>query len=173
MLIDSTPNATTTSETPVCTCIAAFTTADLTGGTHSLTATYDGDGNYASSSSAPLIQTIDAGSAALTLASSAGTITFKNPVTFTASLPATATGNVTFLDGDTLLGTAAANGGTATFTTSALSAGSRAITAVYEGDANFSGSTSPTLTQTVLKASTTTSLAPGFAARSKSRRTAS
>src|SRR5207247_40562 len=49
----------------------------------------------------------------------------------------------------------------ATFATSALTVGSHSITARYNGDTNFSGSTSTALTQTVNKASTTTSLTSG------------
>ena len=43
-------------------------------------------------------------------------------------------------------------GARATFTTSSLTAGSHAITAVYAGDTNTTGSTSPALTQTVNQA---------------------
>jgi hypothetical protein len=49
---------------------------------------------------------------------------------------------VTFKDGETILGSATLSNGTATYTTSTLSAGSHSITAVYDGDANFAGSTS-------------------------------
>src|SRR5205823_1639689 len=52
-------------------------------------------------------------------------------------------------DGNTPLGTGAVISGSATFTTSSLSAGSHAITAVYGGDANFNGSTSPVFTEIV------------------------
>jgi Bacterial Ig-like domain (group 3)/Kelch motif/Beta-propeller repeat len=47
---------------------------------------------------------------------------------------------------------------TATFSTSSLSIGSHAITAVYSGDANFSTSTSPILNQIVQGQPTTTTL---------------
>jgi hypothetical protein len=74
-------------------------------------------------------------------------------VTFTATVkPATSgtpTGTVTFKDGTTTLGTGTLSGGKATFTTSALALGSHSITASYGGDANFTASTSATLTQTV------------------------
>ena len=56
---------------------------------------------------------------------------------------------MTFRDGSATLGTATLAGGTASFPTSALSAGSHSITAVYGGDANFLGSTSGVLTQGV------------------------
>ncbi|WP_424357274.1 Ig-like domain repeat protein [Methanocella sp. MCL-LM] len=76
---------------------------------------------------------------------------YQQAVTFTATAPANSTGSVAFMDGATTLGTATLSDGTATFTTSALTAGSHSITAVYGGDSNFEGSTSPVLTQTVGK----------------------
>ena len=62
-----------------------------------------------------------------------------------ASGAGTPTGTVTFKDGATTLGNGTLNGTNATFATSALTAGGDSITAVYNGDANFSGSTSPAL----------------------------
>jgi len=51
--------------------------------------------------------------------------------------------------------TATLNGsGQAAYDTQAISGGSRSLTAVYEGDATYTGSTSTVLTQTVNKAST-------------------
>src|SRR5208283_4359084 len=72
------------------------------------------------------------------------------------------TGTVIFDDGATSIGQGVLNGsGVATFSTSTLSVGvnSHTISAVYQGDANYSGSTSNSLTQTVVKNTTTTSLA--------------
>src|SRR5207237_4197372 len=51
------------------------------------------------------------------------------------------------------------SGGTATFTTSGLTGGTHSITAIYGGDANFTGSTSPLLTQTIGKAASSTTVA--------------
>src|SRR5207253_8687605 len=62
-------------------------------------------------------------------------------------------------DGATALATNTLSSGQATFTTSSLSVASHTITAVYNGDANFNTSTSPSLTQAVNKASTSTTLA--------------
>jgi hypothetical protein len=77
------------------------------------------------------------------MSSSASTSTHGHEVTFTATFTDTgATGTVTFKDGETILGSATLSNGTATYTTSTLSAGSHSITAVYDGDANFAGSTS-------------------------------
>jgi hypothetical protein len=86
--------------------------------------------------------------------------TYGESVTFTATVsPAGATGTVTFMDGVTTLGSAALNAnGVATFSTAALSAGTHSITAAYNGDSSYSGSTSPALSQSVVKAGTTTTL---------------
>src|SRR5947209_4766880 len=143
---------------------ATFTTSALTAGTHSITAIYGGDANFTGSTSPILTQTINQ-----TASSSAVVTSSNNPsiigtaVTFTASVTSpvtgTLTGTVTFQDGASALGTGTLSGGTATFTTSGLTAGTHSITAIYGGDANFAGSTSPVLTQTVNKAASSTSVA--------------
>jgi hypothetical protein len=61
----------------------------------------------------------------------------------------TPTGNVAFFDGTTPLGASPLTAGLASITTT-LIAGTHAITAVYAGDTNFTGSTSSTLAQFVL-----------------------
>jgi hypothetical protein len=89
----------------------------------------------------------------------------RTAITFTATIASTnggaVSGTVTFKDGATTLGTAAVNASTrkATFATSSLNGGSHSITAVYSGNANNNGSTSPKLTQTVNKAATATTVA--------------
>jgi hypothetical protein len=89
-------------------------------------------------------------------------VTFTATVAAKAPGSATPTGQVTFTDGSTTLGTAALDAsGTATAGTSALGAGDHAITASYRGDDTFATS-SGTLTQTVNKITTTTTIAsPG------------
>ena len=58
------------------------------------------------------------------------------------------TGLVTFKDGTTTLGTGTLNpSGQATLSTAALATGYHALTAVYQGDPNLTGSTSPALNQ--------------------------
>ena len=86
-------------------------------------------------------------------------------MTFTATVPAGATGTVTFEDNGTAIsGAVPISGTTATFATSTLVAGSHAITAVYSGDSNYNGANSLVLTQTVNMAttgpSTTLSVSP-------------
>jgi len=81
-------------------------------------------------------------------------------VTLTANVTgggATPTGTVKFQDGQTVLGSAALTGGQATLSV-ALLGGARTLDAVYSGDATYSGSSSPLVTQQVNLPSTTTSL---------------
>ena len=73
----------------------------------------------------------------MALTSSGTTALFGSAVTLTATVtPATATGNVTFYDGVTVLGTSQLASGVASFTTKFLAAGSGSLTARYWGDAN-------------------------------------
>ena len=96
-----------------------------------------------------------------TIASSLNPAGAGSTVTFTATVSGsggTPSGNVTFLDGSTSLGTGTLNGsGVATFSTTGLSpAGSpHSITAVYGGNISFVGSTSSALSQIILSPSTT------------------
>lgn len=92
---------------------------------------------------------------------SKGLTQIGTPATFTASLfplapvagEPNATGTVSFFDGSRLLGTAALlSNDTASFSTSGLSAGLHTITASYNGDAVYAGSTSAPLTQEVTAA---------------------
>jgi hypothetical protein len=59
---------------------------------------------------------------------------------------------VTFYDGATAIGTGITVGGSASFTTAALTVGSHSITAKYLGNASTAGSTSPALPQIVIVA---------------------
>jgi predicted outer membrane repeat protein len=138
---------------------ATFTTSALGVGGHSITAVYGGDANYATSASAPITQTVNPLPTTTSVATSGTPSTFGTSVTFTATVTSGATGNVTFKDGASTLGISALSGTTAAFTTSALSIGGHSITAVYGGETNYSGSTSPAITQTVNQAPTTTSVA--------------
>ena len=87
---------------------------------------------------------------------------FGQSVTFVATVTSAAgqpTGSVTFDDGTTVLGTVALNAsGVATFTAPQLAVGQHAITAIYGGDADLSGSTSPVLEQMVNQADTLTTV---------------
>jgi hypothetical protein len=143
---------------------ASLTTSALAVGTHFIMATYSGDTNFGGSTSAPVTQTVAAGTISTTtaLTSSLNPAGFGQLVTFSATVnPASgATGTVTFMDGVLTLGTTALDGsGVATFSTSALAVGTHSITAHYNGDGAHTTSTSPPLSQAVNQASTTITLA--------------
>ena len=97
----------------------------------------------------------------VTVTPSANPSDIGESVTFTATIYAVypymgiPTGTVTFKDGNKTLGTSTSSAqsaySTATYSISSLSKGTHTITAVYEGDANFSGSTSTAIAQTVNK----------------------
>jgi hypothetical protein len=98
-----------------------------------------------------------------TLTSSANPSSFNQSVTFTAKVAgtfgATPVGSVTFKNGGVAMGGAVAlSGGIAKFTISTLTVGSHSITASYGGSSANLASVSATLTQTVKKASTTTTV---------------
>jgi len=129
---------------------ATFSTSSLSAGSHSITAVYGGDAyNLTVTSSAVNINVIAAPT--LTLSTSQSSVTLGGSLTFTASLAtgASPTGTVTFKDGASTLGSVSLSGTTASFSTSALSAGQHSITAIYGGDANNLSATSSTVVVTV------------------------
>jgi hypothetical protein len=136
--------------------VASITTNYLPVGSDSITATYDGDSLYDPSTSAALTQAVNANETVITLTSSQSTSTYGQLVTFTAtvapaagSLSGTPTGQVDFYADGIYIGSGTLSNGVATFSTSTLSAGNHTITAVYEGDSLYDGSTSDPLLQIV------------------------
>ncbi|MBY0522984.1 MAG: Ig-like domain repeat protein [Gemmataceae bacterium] len=88
------------------------------------------------------------------LAGPAAAIDFGDAASFTATVTGapgldTPTGTVEFFDGSIDLGSGTLVDGTATFSTSTLSVGSHAITAIYAGNGDFGNSASGLLSQTV------------------------
>jgi hypothetical protein len=129
---------------------ATLTTALLGAGSHALTAVYGGNATLAAGTSANLALTVKKAAVHLALASSASTIAFGKTVTLTVSAGASkSTGSVTVKDGTTVLGTATFINGVAVFSTAKLSKGKHTLTAVFGGDANFAGSTSAAVLETV------------------------
>jgi hypothetical protein len=95
------------------------------------------------------------------LVSSLNPSAYGQSVTFTAAVTAasaTPTGTVIFYDGSTALGSVTLVNGGASLSTSSLSAGSRSITAAYQGFSAFLPSTSAPLIQVVNGLTTTTTL---------------
>ncbi len=135
--------------------VASVVLTGLTGGPHTVTATYSGDNNYAPSN----------GSLAITVAKAPSVTTFAfggtvnqaplsaapgAAVTLTATVvPAASTaptGGVTFMVGSTVLNatpiplTPSSAGYVAILTTTALPVGTDAVTATYSGDVNYASS---------------------------------
>jgi len=152
---------------------ASYTTASLAPGTHSITATYQGDGNYGASTTSALTETVNKIGTAAAVSASANATTAGATASFTVTVTAASattpnlaiSGTVTLMDGSVTLGTgtvtAAGSGpatATVTISTSALGVGSHAITANYAGDGNYIASSSSAMALTVTNAGTTTAL---------------
>jgi hypothetical protein len=126
---------------------ATITTSTLPLGSHTITALYNGDANYGSSS-ASLTQAIALTQTTTYLTSDPNPSQPGDTVTFTATVSAnngsgTPTGTVTFLNGTTVMDTSmlsVVNGqAQATFATS-FGTGIYPITAIYSGDSTFAAS---------------------------------
>ena len=137
-------------------------------GTHAITAVYSGDANFATSTSPILTQTVDQGATATFVTSSVDpsvtgqNVTYTTVVTAPAPASGTPTGTAEFLDGASTISGCGAQplvGGVAACNVVYASAGSHAITVIYSGDPNFTGSTSSVVTQTVNPAATSTAVA--------------
>ncbi len=139
----------------------------LTGGTHTLSATYSGDISY-NAVATGVVDTVMVSKAATAtaLAASPSTVTTGTSVTLTATISSGsnsavgATGTVTFFSGGTQIGSpvsvtpipASAStgaGGTAALPTSFSSSGTKSITATYNGDTNYALSSATAVTVTV------------------------
>jgi parallel beta-helix repeat protein len=138
--------------------VATFSVSNLAVGSHSIRATYSGDASFAASKSTALSQSVRKAATSTTLTSSLDPSTIGQAVTFTAALTAGATGTVSFEDGGAVLFTAPLVNGVASYTTSALAAGSHRMVAVYSGDGSYAASTSAAVKQVVNKIATTTML---------------
>ncbi len=144
----------------------------LTGGTHPLSATYSGDISY-NAVTIPVTDTVTVSKAATQISALAANpatgVTTAIPVALTATIASNSnsalgtTGTVTFFNGGVQIGSpvtvtpiAAGNvgaGGTATLTTTFTTAGTKTITAQYNGDGNYVASAvSPPITVTVTQA---------------------
>lgn len=150
--------------------VAVYTTTNLPVATNSITAVYGGDLNYAGSTSAAASVAVDKADTHTVLTSSLNPATVGQSVKLTATVSGTyggaATGSVNFMAGSTTLGQGTLSGGSASYTTSSLTAATYSITAVYQGDGNFKASTSDALSQVVnpvpVAVPTIGSIAPAF-----------
>jgi hypothetical protein len=138
----------------------------LTGGSHTLSATYSGDNSY--SASGPVVDTVTVSKATTTTATVASvtTVASGTPMTLTATMSSGSnsavgtTGTVTFSDGGTQIGNPVAvvsipagptvgAGGTAALNWTFTTTGSHSITAAYSGDVNYTNSSAAPINVTV------------------------
>jgi hypothetical protein len=165
------PGSATTDVNGVAT-LSGVSLSGISAGTYAsgVGASFAGDSGYAASSGTAQL-TVNKGDTSSSVASNRNPSVFGQSVTFTATVSAVApgsgtpTGTVDFKDGATTLASGVSlSGGSATFSTSSLSVATHSITAVYNGDSNFSAtgtgsSTATALSQVVDKADTSTTIA--------------
>ncbi len=134
---------------------ASFQTTTLAVGTHNISASYAGDKNYAAAT-ATLIQTIQSATTQVALTSSPNPATYGTAVTLTATIGSNgiaATGSVTFMDGNTPIGSALLNAsGVATISVTTLTPGTHSLIANYGGDGKAAASVSAALPMVVKEA---------------------
>jgi Bacterial Ig-like domain (group 3)/Galactose oxidase, central domain/Kelch motif len=140
---------------------ASYSTNALAPGSHAITAKYSGDGNYRSVTSSPPVNQIVVVKTQTAVTSSANPSVSGQIVNFTATVTATGStpvGTVDFIvDSKIVASGVSVRQGQALYSTGQLSEGNHTVTAAYRPDpaSNFSGSTSPTITQSVLNKTTT------------------
>lgn len=94
--------------------------------------------------------TIAAAPTTTTLTASTVSAQYGDPVTLTATVtPNDATGTVLFMSGSIVIGNAAVTNGVATLTIASLPGGTYTLAAFYQGDANYSASTSRPVALTI------------------------
>jgi hypothetical protein len=124
---------------------ATFTTAALSIGSHTITASYSGASNF-EVSTASSIQTVSQAATATALTSSAAVsgqqIVFRATVRAVAPGTGIPAGTVDFKDGATDLtpGGVTLSAGEATFSTTTMAVGSHTITAIYSGGPRYTAS---------------------------------
>lgn len=141
---------------------AELTIGNLAGGNHTVRATYNGNGDFAPSTSAELTHGVDRADTSVTVTSSNDDAVAGEPLTFTADVDVVAPGSGDpggsvqfFVDGDAIGSPVGVNGGSAVSAPVKLDAGAHVITADYEGDTRFAGA-SASLDQEVDAAATST-----------------
>ena len=140
---------------------ATFNTSTLVVGAHTITVAYQGDSNNSTATSAPLTQTVNKTQTSTVVQAAPSPGIAGAPVAITATVnvisgSATTTGNVTFTNGATTLGTATLGAGGAATINPVLAPGNYSIVATYAGDVNDNTSVSTPLALTVKLATTST-----------------
>ena len=140
---------------------AQCTTSALSGGQHKIAGSYSGDSAYGGAQAGPITQTVTGGASSnvtsslptsFGMDSSSYSAAVGEGVTFTATIPGNG-GSVAFADNGTPIAGCSSVGvssnGAATCTTSALAAGTHAITGAYSGSGSYAAGVAGPITQTV------------------------
>jgi hypothetical protein len=137
---------------------ATYTGTLAPGSSHSLTAVYQGDGNYVKATSNAVPLSVAQAPTTTTVNASTTSATFGQNVTLTITVtPSTVvngtqpTGTLTFT-GAGAVTSATVTGGSASVTLSSLAVGQYTITTSYSGDNNYTGSTGNTVVLTITQA---------------------
>ena len=138
--------------------MASITNIAISGcSAQSVTATYNGDGNYGLSTSAPVSLTASKQNTTLTLGVMPAIVNEGQQATLTATLSPYAYGTtttngetITFSNNGTPFGTATMTNGVAVLVATPPATGAYSVQATYAGDCAFNASNSNTLTGTVL-----------------------
>jgi len=142
---------------------ATFATSSLATGSHTLTAAYSGDADFATGSSSALTETVNPVQS-VTVSSSANPSVNGQTVTFTAHVApattggATPTGTVTFTLDGVAQSPVTLRSGSGTLKVENLAAGQHTVTVAYSGDTKNPPGSSATFTQVVDPAATTVTL---------------
>ncbi|MEA2414471.1 MAG: trimeric autotransporter adhesin, partial [Thermoanaerobaculia bacterium] len=145
---------------PVVSGVASLTTSIPNSGSHHVLATFLGSEIFANSVSVSLVHDVSHGQTKTMTASSVSNTVYGQPAHFTVTVTVLAPaagapgGNITLVADGLTLGSAPIVSESATFESAVLHAGIHAITATYNGDSNFDGSTSTPMQQNVAKART-------------------
>ena len=144
---------------------AAFSTSFAPTGVHAITAQYSGDRVFL-----PVSETIPVqvtGLATMSTLVAPAVAATRSTITLTATTNSPSgvpTGQVTFLDGNTSLGTSTLDGtGVAILRINTLAAGIHALTASYAGDDKFASSTAAAVTINIANPDFSVAAAPGSA----------
>jgi hypothetical protein len=149
---------------------ATYSIGTLPAGSHPVSAIFWPTTSNLLSSSASLTEVITAASTSTSLTAAPNPGDLNQPVTITATVssPPTLTlvgsGSVAFYDGSALLGSSQLSAaGTASMTANFTTLGVHDLTAVYAGNADFSGSTSAVFQEAIVAGDFSISATPGSA----------
>jgi hypothetical protein len=137
--------------------VATLRTSSLPVGSNTITAKYSGDTNFTGSTAAGVTQRVNLGNVTVTVSIPNTNPFGLTPVPLSATVTAGAvpgapapTGSVSFFDiRGRNLGSVPLTNGTASLTIPSAPVGPNSVTAVYSGDANYSRTTSPTVSVVV------------------------